>query len=251
MTGTLTFRPNQGLTSADSVKPTGEQTPADALGVTKRMHNLDDETNQSDGAECPTCGDTFDKKHGMRVHHSRVHGESIAYTERECEYCGDTFTVKKSYIERGDGRFCSQHCFGKQNFDGDTLERECELCGKPFMARKARVDAGGAKYCSGACYGQWLSQNNVGENHPRWKGGYTEYRGTHWPKLRHRVIKSHRYQCANCGRDQEDHRDEYGVGLHCHHVEPVTSFDKPIEADTVDNLVPLCRDCHLDEHSKN
>lgn len=150
MIETLRGRPNQGLPSADSLETTGARTPADALGKTKRMSQS--ETGGQEPTDCPTCGDTFDSTHGMRIHHSRVHGVSIAYTDRECEYCGRLFTVKRSEVKRGNGRFCSSECFGKQNFDGDTLERECVACGEAFMARKARVDRGEARYCSMVCY---------------------------------------------------------------------------------------------------
>lgn len=83
-----------------------------------------------------------------------------------------------------------------------------------------------------------------GELSPRWKGGYSENRGTDWPALRKRALKADDYQCQGCGTSEEDHRKEHGVGLHVHHIRPVTEFDEPADADTVDNLVPLCRDCH-------
>jgi DNA-binding MarR family transcriptional regulator len=84
----------------------------------------------------------------------------------------------------------------------------------------------------------------TGEMSPRWKGGYTEFRGTNWPKLRAKALEADDYRCQGCGRNEDDHRAEHGVGLHVHHIRPVTEFDDPADADTVDNLVPLCRDCH-------
>lgn len=83
-----------------------------------------------------------------------------------------------------------------------------------------------------------------GEISPRWKGGYTVNRGTDWPKLRQRALEADDYQCQGCGISEDDHRAEHGVGLSVHHIRPVTEFDEPADADTVDNLVPLCRDCH-------
>lgn len=45
----------------------------------------------------------------------------------------------------------------------------CEQCGKEFEVRPYRVDT--ARFCSNPCHGLWKSENQCGENNPRWKGG--------------------------------------------------------------------------------
>jgi len=66
-----------GLTSADPVsKPTGAGTPADALGVTKRMSDL--EIDVQELTECPTCGRSdFSKRQDMKIHHKMAHNEKL------------------------------------------------------------------------------------------------------------------------------------------------------------------------------
>lgn len=224
--------------------------------------------------ECPTCGDTFENKHGMRVHHSIVHGESIAYTDRECEWCGDTFTAKKSDVDRGGGRFCSQRCFGKQNFDGDMLERECGACGETFIARKARIDNGEAKYCSYECYHgdrktqgkttreclecgdpftikktqlnhrparycslECAGEANSGEGHHNWKGGSSHYYGPNWEEQRDKARERDGYECQVCGSGN----------IHVHHIRPLRTFDvgEYEQANDLDNLICLCPSHHM------
>jgi len=44
-------------------------------------------------------------------------------------------------------------------------KRSCNQCGQLYKGW-------GKSYCSNKCRGIWQSQNQVGENHPSWKGGY-------------------------------------------------------------------------------
>ena len=34
--------------------------------------------------ECPTCSDSFDSEHGMKIHHSRVHGDPVCGVLVDC-----------------------------------------------------------------------------------------------------------------------------------------------------------------------
>lgn len=61
---------------------------------------------------CPTCGDTFDSKRGMKIHHTRTHGESLANkTELECQHCSEVFSRTTAHANRSDSHFCSKDCF--------------------------------------------------------------------------------------------------------------------------------------------
>jgi hypothetical protein len=83
--------------------------------------------------ECPTCGDGFDTRRGLGVHHSHVHGENLP--NRTCDNCGREF-----YCEY-EKRYCSEDCRDvSTSFSGrdnpnyrDRKERtECEICGDEF-----------------------------------------------------------------------------------------------------------------------
>ena len=73
---------NVTISSAKSVsKPTGAETPADALGVTKRMTDLDGDVQEL--SECPTCGrGDFSTRQDMKIHHKRIHGEKVIDGEK-------------------------------------------------------------------------------------------------------------------------------------------------------------------------
>ena len=54
-------------------------------------------------AECPTCGDEFNTKHGMRIHHYGAHGERLP--NRTCQSCGKQFyddESKRTYCDECD-----------------------------------------------------------------------------------------------------------------------------------------------------
>ena len=44
--------------------------------------------------------------------------------------------------------------------------------------------------------------------------------------------------------DEEAHQEQFGAGLNVYHIEDVTEFEEPEEADSIDNLEALCVSCH-------
>lgn len=171
----------------------------------------------------------------------------------ECAICGTTF---KDYPSR-DRVVCSPECRGEWvslNYSGEDASRweggplvvECDWCGSEHETNNPNRD--GHDFCSRECNYAWRSKNLVGEAAPNWKGGYARDRDTNWPKLRAKILAACDHRCQGCGRHNDDHEEEYGVGLHAHHILPVTYFTSrglpPEAADTVENGVALCRDCH-------
>lgn len=61
-------------------------------------------------SKCPTCGDVFDSKGGMRYHHARVHDESIAGDEAQCDNCGDIFRRNPAKINNNGNVYCGRSC---------------------------------------------------------------------------------------------------------------------------------------------
>lgn len=59
---------------------------------------------------CPTCGKECASYRGMKVHHSKAHGESIAGEVVECDHCGDEFRKRLDRVERDAKQFCSRDC---------------------------------------------------------------------------------------------------------------------------------------------
>lgn len=89
-----------------------------------------------------------------------------------------------------------------------------------------------------------FSGHPPGEDNPGWKGGYSNGRGPEWRQTRESVLERDDMRCQSCGQTQREHKEEYGSGLHAHHLEKRISFETPSDADRMDNLVTLCAVCH-------
>lgn len=125
--------------------------------------------------ECPTCNGMYANEKGMKVHHARQHGESIANkVEKECRVCDTEFV---DYVDSGGGEsyYCSQDCMAKDFSDrasnkefgfgshgyktpkgqdnDDWIEREtieCMVCGENIEVKVTES----RKVCSNECVGK-------------------------------------------------------------------------------------------------
>lgn len=61
-----------------------------------------------------------------------------------------------------------------------------------------------------------------------------------WEKTRERVLERADHECRFCGISDECHREEYGCGLHVHHVVPGNAGG----SDDPANLMAVCGGCH-------
>lgn len=119
-------------------------------------------------AECPTCGETYKNEAGMKIHHKRIHGESISGVLSECEVCGEEFR----HDPLDAGRFCDFDCYAewqsqtKMGEGRDRVNLTCEVCGDTFEVIRSRKDD--ARFCSYECMGEWQSEARCGEDHPRY-----------------------------------------------------------------------------------
>lgn len=78
---------------------------------------------------CPECEDSFDSKRSMRIHHTAMHGESIAKDESTCKTCSSSFTY---YPSEKPGIYCND-CINSSDYsaggyskgkDGSTYQRK-------------------------------------------------------------------------------------------------------------------------------
>lgn len=138
-------------------------------------------------------------------------------------------------------------------------ERPAELT-EPETLRKLYVEDGMSTYgiadslgCVPSTVFDWLRQHGIetrsvgsqpGELHHRWDGGGDPYYGKNWHKQRRKTLRRDEFECQNCGMGEEEHEESYGMGLDVHHIVPVREFEEKEEANRLDNLVALCRNCH-------
>lgn len=85
----------------------------------------------------------------------------------------------------------------------------------------------------------------VGDDHPNWAGGHVPY-GPGWTAAKRRKVRDRdNRECQDCGMANDVHEKRHGQKLHVHHIRPARSVEDPEERNGADNLITLCRDCHL------
>lgn len=87
-----------------------------------------------------------------------------------------------------------------------------------------------------------------GENHPRYKGGDKLYYGPDWSEQREVAIQADDEQCQRCGLTRDEHYVLFESDLSVHHIRPFRECQDAglsyAEANTVDNLMTVCCECH-------
>lgn len=160
--------------------------------------------------------------------------------EIECENCGETFERWEARRERS--RFCSTGClyeWRSESMEGedhpryDRVELACETCATAFTAPQHKKES--ARFCSWEC----KIEGESGEGHPHWHPDGCERFGSNWKEVRERVVQRDEI-CQICGSDGSD----YDKDLHVHHIVPRRLFQEVESANTMDNLVLLCAECH-------
>ena len=96
----------------------------------------------------------------------------------------------------------------------------------------------------------WLKKFNItlkqdhyfksGENNPFWTGGYYPYYGPNWRQQRRLARKRATGHCEKCG-------SEPSYNLIVHHKKSFKKCLNYLEANNLDNLICLCRSCHMKE----
>lgn len=132
---------------------------------------------------CPTCGaDDFSTVKGMKSHHKRVHGWSIAGVVVECDYCGSQKRTTPRKAESNEHHFCDEACegawrstrFSGRGGPGWTGGREtiqCNHCGADIKRYRREIELANRNFCDATCRGQWRSENWDVQDLPRWSGG--------------------------------------------------------------------------------
>lgn len=264
-----------------------------------RPHPCDSMTDEpSDSAQdsvstCPTCGRPFETVHGMRVHHSNVHGDPLP--NRTCRGCGEPFydlrserrycpdcpphkgennpnwrggKTKGTCIECGaefeyypsekPGRYCPEcvaddsiTCTPPQDHWGEgSTNVSCEHCESSISVYRSKAEGQDTFFCDRDCYAQWLSEirREHGKwresDNPNWSNGVIadEVYGEGWFSARRAALLRDNYTCTRCGIT----REELDKNPDVHHIKPARTFDDRKDAHALDNLICLCRSCHID-----
>lgn len=176
-----------------------------------------------------------------------------------CEECNDRFVVP--YASKR--RFCGKGCaasFGNKKADysnrtgfqngkwaGGLVTITCARDGcfgtREIVPAKVKYseEVSGRLYCSKDCYSLDMSVMQRGELNSNWRGGSSTRRraaGAEFTEpLREQIRELYGRACAWCHQLELD--DIFGRRLDVHHV------DRDRWNNAVDNLVALCRPCHM------
>jgi endogenous inhibitor of DNA gyrase (YacG/DUF329 family) len=211
-------------------------------------------------AECPTCGDTFNSKVGMRSHHTQVHGKSLVRETVSCDQCGCDFDIHEFRLNNSDRLFCSEQCnhnfqkeadnwhppqySGEDHPQYDSVEVNCDKCGEITEKWPYELEKSDNTFCSVDCRAAWQSENIVGEDHHQWEGGGNNtYRGG-WDTAREKAIDHAGGKCEECGMSRDRHKELYSFDINVHHIVPLKEYEDHAEAHRQENLMVLCAKCH-------
>lgn len=188
-----------------SVVENGPEKAGPRAGTTS-MSEYDTDSDNDD-VECPTCGELFPSPTRVGMHHSREHGETLKeYRKRQGEHkcpwdgCDDGFSTVKGMKTH------HKHAHGESIMG---IEAECAWCGETKKVRPCRVENFDKKFCDKECEGKWVSENQMGEENPFWKGGLLEKKCSNcgdvfqaYPSDENRRYCSHKcFSSQNTGKD--------------------------------------------------
>lgn len=150
-----------------------------------------------------------------------------------CPVCKVQFIVKPYRVKENIQLTCSLACKTILLGWGSQVVY-CDWCGEEFRRKNAEIKP--HNFCSRPCMGKWQSANIKGEKSPTWRGGYVPYYGADWRANRKHAKERDNHRCQICG-EQED--------LEVHHIKPVRLFTDKNQANELNNLITLCRNCHI------
>jgi len=157
----------------------------------------------------------------------------------KCKICETEFYIKPSHQKLGWGKYCSNICRTKSQFNGKGVK--CYICNKDVYRSNAKLkrSRSGKYFCTKKCQTLWRNSIYIEDRSSNWINGNKSYR----------KIMSRRDLLSKCFRcNITDIRV-----LVIHHVD----HDRTNNA--INNLKCICQNCHflvhhykdIDEELKN
>lgn len=215
-------------------------------------------------SNCQHCGEQFEHnpsetgKYCSKKCYNQYRKEKGTVTE-PCTVCETDVERYKCHADKY-RTFCSEECenkWRKQTFSGEDnpvyskKQVECEQCGQQFKRTPSRLERSNRTFCGRECTNKWYSDMLSSPWNPKWRTGdvQRDY-GENWLEVRREVLKRDRFECQRCGMTWKEHTEKYNKSLDVHHKTPLREFESPKKANTMDNLVTLCKSCHMEVEHK-
>lgn len=148
--------------------------------LVRSMRQKDTSGQESTAAHCcpfEGCEYTSESSRGLKIHHSKRHGESIAGVTVECSWCGATKKTKPDRIATRENHFCNHECHGKWKSENNVGENNpawnsvgvsCAACGEIKQVSRSRRRDYERHFCDIWCHADWMSDNQNGDANPNW-----------------------------------------------------------------------------------
>lgn len=222
--------------------------------------------------DCNICDKSFDNRHGLNVHYGRVHPEYDDYEKGDFnsgennpmygrdrpDVKGEKNPAKREQVRKKISEFAKSRDRDDMEGENNPAKRKevrekisKALSGRELTEEHKRNLADSLRGkpnphpdgCTCSFHSNEPTYDMSGENNPRWKGGYEPYYGTSWSNAREKARERDNYTCQVCGLTE----NELGQEVDVHHIIPFFEFgvENHKEANSLDNLVCLCRICHV------
>jgi uncharacterized C2H2 Zn-finger protein len=168
----------------------------------------------SDGATCPTCGNTYASPRAVATHHATSHGESIAGYECPIQWCERTFE-DRDQLQRH-----------TTNHPRQEEMTRCPTCREIFDSRP------GMRRHYYHAHGESLTDNAVYDCPMAWCTNSFARRSELTAHLSDHPTESEAVDCRTCGRTFDGHA---GLGVHFR----ATGHRPDLERETQRRLIGL------------
>ncbi len=92
-----------------------------------------------------------------------------------CDYCGKEKKKDYSKVKRSKNHYCDRKCFGLAH--RNRISVKCSYCGKNKKVKRAELKNKKNFFCNQEHHNKWMSENQIRENCPTYKGGRNKVKG--------------------------------------------------------------------------
>lgn len=149
----------------------------------------------------------------------------------KCEICDTSF-----FADRKEIRFCSIEC-QMINKKQELASVECDYCSCLITRDKSHIFKSQNNFCDATCSNNFWALELF--------SGKSKYGGK-WGTTRKNTLEYYNCECQKC------YKKITLKNCNIHHIIPIKYYGEDIdEANSIENLIPLCIDCHKNVHINN
>jgi len=209
---------------------------------------------------CACCSKTFKPVRDTNLFCSNAcYKKNKKPQPKTCQQCKCSYLKK---LNQKASKFCSNDCLLESR---RVKPHTCVVCGTIFTPVKFKPSVGkyrkytGRHSCSVECAfidkGRRTAKRMhdtrdqyTGKNNPNWIGACLKknksYRGHDWRLIAEQARNRDKYCCKHCGMTSEEHFAKWSRVLEVHHIIPFYEFTDHTKANSLRNLITLCKRCH-------